>query len=93
MPSETTTIRHGQLTVTTTPTYIATGLVGPSWLQLHAPQNGNSIYVGGTSVSATNGLMLEKGAVIEIWVPEAIGIYAIVATGSETLYWLITGGN
>ena len=93
MPSETTTIRHGQLTVTTSPTYITTGLTGPSWLQLHAPGGGNSIYIGGASVSATNGLMLEKGAVVQIWVPEGVAVYAIVATATETLYWLNTGGN
>jgi hypothetical protein len=88
-----TTLNHGQLTVGTTPTKITTGVVGASHLYLHAPAGGNTIYVGGADVTTTNGLELHKGTTITLWLPESAVIYAVVASGTETLPWLHTGGR
>ena len=88
-----TTVIHGQLTVGTSPTLITTGIVGASHLYLHAPAGGNQIYVGGASVTSANGLELHKGTTLEIWLPESGALYAVVASSTETLPWLLTGGR
>lgn len=86
-------INYGQTTVSATATYITTGKTGASWVQLHAPTGGNAIFVGDASVTASTGLELEKGAVVQIWLPEADKLYAIVASSTEVLKWMHTGGR
>jgi hypothetical protein len=86
-------ILTGQTTVGTAATYITTGLTGPSWVQLHAPSGGNSIYVGGSAVTASTGLELTKGVVVQLWLGEADKLYAIVGSNTEVLKWMNTGGN
>ena len=86
-------ITTGQTTVTSTATYITTGKTGASWVQLHSPQNGNTMYVGGADVTISNGLELTKGVVLQIWLAETDKLYGIVGTSTEVLYWLHTGGR
>jgi hypothetical protein len=86
-------INYGQTTVGTAATYITTGKTGASWVQLHAPLGGNSVYVGDASVTASTGLELEKGAVVQVWLAEADKLYAIVGTNTEVLKWMHTGGR
>jgi hypothetical protein len=88
-----TTLNSGQTTVGTAATYITTGVVGASHLYLHAPTGGNAIYVGNSTVTTTTGYELEKGKTVEIWLPEAAQLFAVVASGTETLIWLHTGGR
>ena len=88
-----TTVVSGQVTITTTPTLIATGVVGASWLALHAPAGGNQIYIGGADVSTTTGLELHKGQTVSVWLPESGKLYGVVASSTETLPWLLTGGR
>jgi hypothetical protein len=88
-----TTILSGQLTVTTSPTLIATGVVGASYLYLHAPSGGNAIYIGGSGVTAATGFELHKGTTLEVWLPESGKLYAIVGSSTENLPWLLTGGR
>jgi hypothetical protein len=38
-------------------------------------------------------LELHKGTTITLWLPESAVIYAVVASGTETLPWLHTGGR
>ena len=83
----------GKATVTSSPTLITTGIVGASWVQLHAPQNGNTMYIGPSNVTTNTGFELVKGAVVQIWLAETDKLYAIVATGTESLYYLHTGGR
>ena len=85
-------LNSGQVTIAATPTLITTGLIGASWLALHAPAGGNQIYIGGATVSTTTGLELHKGQTVTIWLPENAKLYGIVASGTETLPWLLTGG-
>ena len=89
MPS---TVTSGQATIAATPTLIATGLIGASWLALHAPAGGNQIYVGGPTVTTATGLELHKGQTVTLWLPENAKIYGIVASSTENLPWLLTGG-
>lgn len=88
-----TTLNSGQTTVGTAATYITTGVVGASYLYVHAPTGGNAIYIGAAGVTTTTGFELEKGRMFEIWLPEAAQLFAVVASGTEKLIWLHTGGR
>lgn len=86
-------INVGQTTIGTAATYITTGKTGASWVALHAPTGGNAVFVGGSDVTASTGLELQKGAVVTVWLPEADKLYGIVASATETLKWMHTGGR
>lgn len=88
-----TTITTAQTVIDTTPTLIATGVVGASWLHMHAPAGGNQIYIGDATVSTTTGFELHKGQTVIVWLPESGKIYGVVASATETLPWLLTGGR
>jgi len=81
------------LTIGTTPTLIATGLVGASWVHLHAPTGGNTIYIGNGTVTVANGLELPKGALQTFWLAETDKLYGIVATSTQSLMTMQTGGR
>lgn len=87
------TILHSQVTIGTEPVLIATGLVGASYVYLHSPTGGNSVYIGNSNVSTTNGFALPKDEMHQVWLPEADKLYAVVASGTEVLYVLHTGGR
>ncbi len=87
------TIIASQQTITSTPTLIATGLVGASYIYLHSPTGGNTVYIGNSDVTSSNGFALPKDEMHEVWLPETDKLYAVVASGSETLYVLHTGGR
>ena len=86
-------VAASKVTIGTTPTLIATGLNGASWVYLHAPSGGNTVYVGASDVSATTGLELSKGAPIGFWLAETDKLYGIVATGTQPLMVMQTGGR
>ena len=86
-------LQSGKLTVTTSPTLVTTGKTGASWVQLHAPTGGNTVYIGDATVSTTTGFELVKGTVVQIWLAETDQLYAIVGSSTEVLYWLHTGGR
>lgn len=88
-----TTLKSGQTSVGTTATYITTGVVGASYVYLHAPAGGNSIYIGDSTVTTTTGLELHKGTTLQVWLPESAQLFAVVASATETLPWLHTGGR
>ena len=88
-----TTLKSAQTAVGTTATYITTGVVGASHVYLHAPAGGNAIYVGDSTVTTVSGFELVKGTTVEIWLPEAAQLFAVVGSGTETLIWLHTGGR
>ena len=82
----------GQTAVGVTATYIATGIVGASWITLHVDGNHN-IFIGGAEVTTATGFEVHKGTTITVWLPEADKLYAVVVTGTETLTWMQTGGR
>ncbi len=81
------------ITITTSPTLIATGLNGASWVYLHAPTGGNTIYVGPSNVTTATGLELPKGELHEFWLAETDKLYGIVATSTQPLMTMQSGGR
>lgn len=74
-----------QHTVTTT----ASQVIAPaeSWrtVYLHVVGNG-VVYIGGSDVTSSNGMLTEKGAVpFQFILPASQSLYAIVASGTEDL--------
>lgn len=86
-------IINKHVTIGVTPTLITTGTVGASWVCLHAPAGGNSVYIGDSNVATTSGLELPKGAVHTIWVAEADKLYGIVGSNTETLMVFSSGSR
>ena len=81
------------VTIGTTPTLIATGKVGASWLYLHAPTGGNTIFVGPSDVTVATGLELPKGELHEFWIAETDALYGIVAASTQPLMTTQSGGR
>lgn len=81
------------VTVGTTATVLATGKVGASWIYLHAPSGGNAIFIGPSTVTAANGLELPKGALQTFWLAETDVLYGIVATSTQGLMVMQSGGR
>jgi len=86
-------IAASTVTITTSPTLIATGLNGASWVYLHAPTGGNTIFVGPSNVTTATGLELPKGELHEFWLAETDKLYGIVATSTQALMTMQTGGR
>ena len=81
------------VTVGATATVIATGKVGASWVYLHAPTGGNTIFVGPSTVTVANGLELPKGALQSFWLAETDVLYGIVATSTQAVMVMQSGGR
>lgn len=86
-------IIHKRVTIGTTPTLITTGTVGASWVTLHAPSGGNTIYIGDTDVTTSTGLELPKGALHTIWIAEADKLYGVVANSTEVIMVFSSGSR
>ena len=86
-------LESSAVTIATTATVIATGKTGASWVYLHAPTGGNTIYIGPSTVTVANGLELPKGALQTVWLAEADTLYGIVASSTESLMVLKSGGR
>jgi len=81
------------VTVGTSATIIATGKTGASWVYLHAPTGGNTVHIGPSTVTTANGLEVPKGALQTFWLAEADTLYGIVATSTQSLMVLKSGGR
>jgi hypothetical protein len=81
------------VTVGTSATVIATGKVGASWIYLHAPTGGNTIFVGPSTVTVANGYELHKGQTANFWLAETDVLYGIVATSTQPLMVMQSGGR
>jgi hypothetical protein len=86
-------IAASTVTITTSPTLIATGLNGASWIYLHAPTGGNTVFVGPSNVTTATGLELPKGALQSFWLAETDKLYGIVATSTQPLMTMQSGGR
>jgi len=86
-------IAAANVTITTSSTLIATGLNGASWIYLHAPTGGNTVFVGPSNVTTATGLELPKGALQSFWLAETDKLYGIVATSTQPLMTMQTGGR
>jgi hypothetical protein len=85
-------LKNGQVTIGTTPTLITTGVVGASWVSLHMSGN-TTVYVGDAAVTTSTGMELHKGVTVKIWLPEADKLYGVVASSTQVLTYLHTGGR
>ena len=81
------------VTVGTSATAIATGKVGASYVYLHAPTGGGTIFVGPSTVTTANGLELHKGEAVSFWLAETDVLYGIVATSTQALMVMQSGGR
>ena len=81
------------VTITTSPTLIATGLAGASWLYLHAPTGSNTVYVGSSTVTTATGFELQKGQPFAFWLAETDKLYGIVVTSTQPLMTMQSGGR
>ena len=81
------------VTITTSPTLIATGLNGASWVYLHAATGGNTVFVGPSNVTTATGLELPKGELHEFWLAETDKLYGIVASSTQSLMTMQSGGR
>ncbi len=85
-------LKNGQVTITTEPTLITTGVVGASWVSLHMSGN-TTVYVGDAAVTTSTGMELHKGVTVTIWLPEADKLYGVVESSTQVLTYLHTGGR
>ena len=81
------------VTVGTSATALATGKTGVSWVYFHSPTGGNTIFVGPSTVTAANGYELHKGETATFWLAEADVIYGIVASATQALMVMQSGGR
>lgn len=86
-------IVNSQVTVGTAAGLIATGMTGASHVYLHAPTGGNTVFIGDSNVTSANGFELPKNEMHEVWLPEAAKLYAVVASSTQVLFVLHTGGR
>jgi hypothetical protein len=86
-------IQQRQITVGTAATPIGEGRVTGSTFHLYAEAGGNStIYIGGASVTVSNGYILHKGLPVVIDVPERVQLYAVASQAGEKISVLQIGG-
>jgi len=81
------------VTVGTSATVLATGKTGASWVYLHAPAGGNTIFVGPSTVTVANGYELHKGETGTFWLAETDVLYGIVASATQALMVMQSGGR
>jgi len=81
------------VTVGTSATVLATGKTGASWVYLHAPAGGNTIFIGPSTVTTANGFELHKGEAVSFWLAETDVLYGIVASATQALMVMQSGGR
>jgi len=86
---------HPQLTTTTTATQLSSlttnkvDVLSARGFMLRAdPTNTTNIIVGSSSVSASNGMLLQPGDTLMLDITRLSSIWAISASGTPKLYWL-----
>ena len=82
-------ITSGQVTVgTATPVQIDGSSVNPIYLTIHNNDNTKVLYLGGTGVSTTTGLVLLKEETIQFTLNPGEALYAISGNGNHVISWL-----
>jgi hypothetical protein len=84
-------IYHGTVTIGTNPTFIGPLSVVPIQLHLHNNDNTDTVYLGGSSVTTSNGLRLLKQDTFEIVLAPEDKIYAIATKAEHVVsYFAVT---
>jgi hypothetical protein len=60
----------------------------PYRLHLHNNDNTDAVYLGGSDVTTTTGLMLDKGVMLELTVSPADRLYAVSTKAGHGISWL-----
>ena len=82
-------MRSTQTSVTTTATLLVAASTVNREICLHAASN-TSIYLGGSTVTTSNGFLFEKDdGYLTVSLPANETLYAIVASGTETVSVLL----
>ena len=82
-------ITSGQVTVgTATPVQIDGSSVNPIYLTIHNNDNTKVLYLGGTGVSTTTGLVLLKEETLQFTINPGEALYAISGNGNHVISWL-----
>jgi hypothetical protein len=78
----------GQLTVGTSRVQVDGVSPNPARLHIHNLDNTKVLFIGGHSVTISNGLGLQKLESIELSLNAGESVYAISETGSHLISWL-----
>jgi hypothetical protein len=82
-------MRSTQTSVTTTATLLVAASTVNRDIRIHAVSN-TAIYLGGSTVTTSNGFLFEKDdGYLTVTIPAGETLYAIVATGTETVTVLL----
>ena len=85
-------MKSSTYTITTTASRIVVSNSGAQKVYIHVVGNG-TVYLGGSDVDSTNGMLTQKNAVpIELFIPRGNELWAVVASGTETLKILQENG-
>ena len=83
----------GQTSVGTAATVIDGVLIGgyagnPYRLMIHNNDNTDAIYLGGSAVTTSTGLMLDKGVMLQLTVSPTDLLYAVATKNGHVISWL-----
>jgi|APGre2960657404_1045060.scaffolds.fasta_scaffold78731_2 hypothetical protein len=83
----------GQTSIGTAATVIDGVLIGanggnPYRLMIHNNDNTDAVYVGGSAVTITDGLKLDKGVMLQLTVSPTDLLYAVSTKNGHIISWL-----
>jgi hypothetical protein len=83
----------GQTSIGTAATVIDGVLIGanggnPYRLMIHNNDNTDAVYVGGSAVTITDGLKLDKGVMLQLTVSPTDLLYAVSSKNGHIISWL-----
>ena len=83
----------GQTSVGTAATVIEGVLIGanggnPYRLMIHNNDNTDAVYIGGSAVTITDGLKLDKGVMLQLTVSPTDLLYAVSTKNGHIISWL-----
>ena len=83
----------GQTSVGTAATVVDGVLIGgyagnPYRLMIHNNDNTDAIYLGGSAVTTSTGLMLDKGVMLQLTVSPTDLLYAVATKNGHVISWL-----
>ena len=83
----------GQTSIGTAATVVDGVLIGanggnPYRLMIHNNDNTDAVYVGGSAVTITDGLKLDKGVMLQLTVSPTDLLYAVSSKAGHVVSWL-----
>ena len=83
----------GQTSIGTAATVVDGVLIGtnggnPYRLMIHNNDNTDSVYLGGSAVTTSNGLKLDKGVMLQLTVSPTDLLYAVSTKAGHIMSWL-----